>query len=289
VPLLCLVLQREFSSVRTNYRPVASDTTLSSALTLTTTDAAGSVVTTAPPLVTQTSVSVGANGQVYTVTQIVHNPTGGNDSNSAAAASNDGFFDNTGAVAGTFVVIGLAVTAGILAFVFLMLRRRRRQRLDRDVAAAAAAAAASHHHTRTPFDDDDEMAQYGGYYAATSAEQPPYAYDDPAGGYDHYAHDLPMVDRSSVATAAGVAGFGAQPGHLDQNAYAQNEPAYPDAAYHHTEKDEQPYYYDPNQAYEYVDDAYGGYDQAPVVHTSNVVNNDAAEDVYERGLKVTNV
>ena len=66
--------------------------------------------------------------------------------------TNKGFFGNTGAVAGTFSVVGL-VGLGILIFVVTsVIRRRRADKFDKDVALAAAEAAATAHNP--DFDDD---------------------------------------------------------------------------------------------------------------------------------------
>lgn len=184
----------------------------------------------APSEITSTIIGTDTNGRVWTVTQIIKN-TGVADESSAHGGS--GFFDNAGAVAGTFVVVGLAVAAGILVFSWLALRRRRRQRLDRDVSAAAAAAAAAN---QPRFEDDDEpsMTQYGSYYTTTHGsadgiEQPNAMRDymDPSGGYDPYANHLaqPMIpgDRPcSTATAPGVAGIGATPERVADGGYANN-------------------------------------------------------------------
>lgn len=267
---------------------------------------------------------------MYTVTQVVHNPTGSlNDSGSSKGGTN-GFFDNTGAVAGVFVVVGLAVTAGVLAFIFFMLRRRRRQRLDRDVAAAAAAAAAgaSHHH-RSAFDDDEDeknnpaTSYGGGYYAATDIHAQPQPsmgqysdYEDPAGGYDHYAANLPPAgDRSSTATAAGMAGFGASSAQAN---YAHSYPPQPHDGYeemqdrshvqqdynamsteqHHGVQAAGGYYFDPKDAtqYNYTDDdaAYDYNDmptQVATRHARSGSDGSLAQNGQdaERGLKVTNV
>ena len=244
------------------------------------------------------------------MTQIVHNPT---SRITAPSSSSSTFFANSGAVAGTFVAAGLAITAGVLAFVIFMLRRRRRQRLDRDVAAAATAAAAAAHHSRHTFDDDEEqpsMAQYGGYYAASTPgvdvhgqPQPPmggYEYEDPTGGYDAYASNLASGDRSSVATAAGMAGFGAQAAQQDfshQPVYDEQYEtlAQPDFSGERAEAGGEGYYFDPRQAYDYAgEDAYGGYD-GEHGHLAGIPRPASAGSIAPvgggdtRGLKVTNV
>lgn len=64
------------------------------------------------------------------------------------------FFRNTGAVAGVFVLVGLAA-ASILLFIFFAVRRRRRtQRLEHDTAVSATLAAAGFQ--RAPLDDEDD-------------------------------------------------------------------------------------------------------------------------------------
>ena len=64
------------------------------------------------------------------------------------------FFRNKGAVAGVFVIVGLAA-ASIVLFIFFYVRRRRRtQRLEHDAAVASTLAAAGYN--RRPLDDDDE-------------------------------------------------------------------------------------------------------------------------------------
>lgn len=285
---------------------------------VTTTDAQGSTITSRPAYITKEITSVDGNGRVLTVTQIVHNPNGGNDGGSANLSGSDAFFDNTGAVAGTFVVVGLAVTAGIMAFIFFMLKRRRRQRLDRDVAAAAAAATAAH---RSGFDDDDmdEKHNSAGYYgAATDIHGEPqpnmaqYDYEDPAGGYDHYATSMPIAgDRSSTATAAGLAGFGAQSaqhGYETQNGLAYvpeeyenlaDQPHQSQGGYNAVTRAEGPndgsnggYYFDPKEASAfYAEESYGSYEEHPrPAHNRSDSHGSVARDQgEERGLKITNV
>jgi hypothetical protein len=215
-----------------------------------------------------------------------------------------------------------------MVFVAFMLKRRRRQRLDRDVAAAAAAAAAASHHKG--YDDEDDngpaMTQYGGYYSTNDMEvldhpQPrmDYDYEDPAGGYDHYATDLTPGDRTSTATAAGMAGFGAHSAQQtyapndqqnyssnDQQYYASNDQGFnavttndsnataqPSSNAHH--RPSNGYYFDPNQAYDFAttDDAYGGDEEhvppMPSHHRSGSEGSvTRGGDAHDRGLKITN-
>ncbi|KAG6868599.1 hypothetical protein C0993_000625 [Termitomyces sp. T159_Od127] len=70
------------------------------------------------------------------------------------------FFQNTGAVAGVFVVVGLAAASIFLWILFALRRRRRTRRLEHDTAVSATLAAAGFH--RTPLDDDDENENANG-------------------------------------------------------------------------------------------------------------------------------
>ena len=299
-----------------------------SAILVTTTDASGNTVTSAPPTITRLSTSTGANGEAITLTQVIRNP-GFNNGSSNPSSGSSAFFNNTGAVAGTFVAVGLVCTLGVIGVIAFLLKRRRRQRLDRDVTAAAAAASAAshHHHQRAAFDDDDAdisppMTQYGGYFAGAGAassagmgatpgldvngqpqpQGPYHDYEDPAGGYDHYAtqlqplppaaHSANAGDRFSTATAPGLAGFGAQSAQMNYdygngNGGNNNGYEYPPGHGNGTQehlvggaqdarRQSQGYYYDApnvggcNAAYNYSDeheDPYGGYsDNAPQHH-----------------------
>ena len=284
----------------------------------------------APTTLTNTLTSTDANGVLYTITQTVRN---GNTGQSAAASGATPFLENTGAVAGTFVAVGLVITAGVIAFTFFMLKRRRRSRLDRDVAAAAAAAAAASHHKG--YDDEDDqgpaMTQYGGYYQSHSNgmevldhPQPrmDYDYEDPSGGYDHYANGLAPGDRLSTATAAGMAGFGA---HSAQQTYTgehdqeheqqdqlqyQQQQQYSDDTYNAVttdshldtaptarERQSNGYYFDPNQVHAFAaDEPYGGYEDPvpPMPASSQQHHRSGSEGSVvrggeDRGLKITNV
>jgi len=65
------------------------------------------------------------------------------------------FFSNTGAVAGVFVLVGLAA-ASILLWIFFAVRRRRRtRRLEHDTAVSATLAAAGFN--RALLDEDDDI------------------------------------------------------------------------------------------------------------------------------------
>ncbi|KAG6890427.1 hypothetical protein C0995_008781 [Termitomyces sp. Mi166 len=98
-----------------------------------------------------------SNGQVVTITEVsVSQTLSPNKSNS----KDDSFFQNTGAVAGVFVVVGLAAASIFLWILFALRRRRRTRRLEHDTAVSATLAAAGFH--RTPLDDDDENENANG-------------------------------------------------------------------------------------------------------------------------------
>ncbi|TFK24654.1 hypothetical protein FA15DRAFT_687404 [Coprinopsis marcescibilis] len=78
------------------------------------------------------------------------------------------FFENTGAVAGVFSVVGLIVLAVIVALATNAVRRRRAKKFDREIEEAAREAAA----TQPPagfLDDDDDYRRAGGYGGGSSS------------------------------------------------------------------------------------------------------------------------
>lgn len=238
---------------------MTSDAT--SAILLTTTNEKGELITTTPSVITSALVTSDANGQVFTVTQIVRNPTGSLNNGQGKSGGNS-FFDNTGAVVGVFVVVGIAGAAILLGLVFLFLRRRRRQKLDRDVAAAAAAANAAA--MRTPFEDDEDspgaqtsftssgntqgpaMTQYGGYYASGTG---PGGYDyEKQGGYDPYA--AAAAGMGGAALGAGMAGAGGHGNDEGQTDPYRDQPLPNLASNQQYNPNNNGYYLDP-QEYDY--------------------------------------
>ncbi|KAH8092554.1 hypothetical protein BXZ70DRAFT_460165 [Cristinia sonorae] len=131
------------------------------------------------------------------------------------------FFDNKGAVAGVFSVVGLVVIVIAIALITNAVRRRRAKKFDRDVAAAAAEAAAN---ARSPdFGVDDDYG-YGGSGGVSDAagNRSMYGYSDASshGTYaqqpmGHGAESYGMSEMhgfdpySTSAAAAGAAGIGA--------------------------------------------------------------------------------
>lgn len=106
------------------------------------------------------------------------------------------FFNNKGAVAGVFLIVGLAAASIVLFLFFFIKRRRRTRRLEYDTAVASTLAAAGYNRTPLDGDDDDHrpMAQRRGSNVSamqtmTSSNLVPYT-------------DEPPV----IATAAGMGG-----------------------------------------------------------------------------------
>lgn len=178
-----------------------------------TTNSLGQSTSFAPAEVTQTFTSTLSNGGVITVTQVVANPTlSPNDRSGSGsryvkpgvsyrltskAQNARSFFHNKGAVAGVFLIVGLAA-ASIVLWIFFSLRRRRRTRkLEHDTAVSATLAAAGFN--RSPIDDDEdegtlgqkqgEMAQRSGFGSFST---------QPA---SHAHADLPTDEELGVASA----------------------------------------------------------------------------------------
>ncbi|KZT30552.1 hypothetical protein NEOLEDRAFT_1185943 [Neolentinus lepideus HHB14362 ss-1] len=226
-------------------------TTLQSTVVFTTTDSQGHTTTTVPPTFTETVVSTNSQGQPITVTEVVANPTLSSEDNSVHA---NGFFREKGAVAGVFLIVGLAATSICLFIFFLVRRRRRTRKLDHDAAVMAAVG-----FNRAPLDDGDEddeksprrpmmgsdmeLSRYsGGHGTASSlpsATRPPSAYmDDPSSGpsdneggtfdpYAAYVAEGPGAYRSrAYSPGPGLIGSGEghRPGHSASYSAGSMEP-----------------------------------------------------------------
>ncbi|KAJ8495653.1 hypothetical protein ONZ51_g1626 [Trametes cubensis] len=98
------------------------ETTLSTPFFVTVTDAKHHTSLSVPPIFTSIVVSQLPDGQQVSVTHVIANPTG---IYGVEIDSNHGFFSNSGVVAGVFLVVGIAITAGFVG-ICLFLRRRRR-------------------------------------------------------------------------------------------------------------------------------------------------------------------
>ncbi|GAA6001559.1 hypothetical protein JCM10207_006723 [Rhodosporidiobolus poonsookiae] len=100
-------------------------------------------------LYTQTSTSeftLTTSGTVVVVTSVytavvTGNPsaTGSRNLNDSSGSGNS-FFNNTGAVAGTFVVVGLLAAGIVIGLGWFFLRRKRARQLDEDIRVAAGGA-----------------------------------------------------------------------------------------------------------------------------------------------------
>ncbi|BEI86690.1 hypothetical protein CcaverHIS002_0700360 [Cutaneotrichosporon cavernicola] len=237
----------------------APETTATSAVKITTTDSKGNVYTTIPASFTSTGV-VTSGGAVFTVTRVVHNPSGALDAGSLSGGSSS-FFNNKGAVAGVFVIVGLAVVTILAALGFIFFRKRRRQRLDREVTAAAVAASAAA--GRSPLDEEGDIASshptsesYPSTMSAPMQQYNTYAttYGN-GGGYDPFAL---QSDGGAHATGAVGGAAGAAAGAAAYGAYATD---FSDGRYHDAPDgrygDDGPFH----DANEYVSDGqHHGYD-----------------------------
>lgn len=102
-------------------------------LTLGQSDSLGQTTVEVPPVFTTTYTST-SNGVPLTITAVVSQAT---TLNTDDGGSTSPFFKNKGAVAGVFIVVGIAGAAIILFGVFTFLRRRKMNRLTREAAIAA--------------------------------------------------------------------------------------------------------------------------------------------------------
>ncbi|VDB99585.1 unnamed protein product [Peniophora sp. CBMAI 1063] len=104
----------------------APETTFSRPVSIAVTASDGRTAFSAPPLVTSVLPSTRTDGMVVQVTHVIANPN-----SSLNALSKHSFFDNAGAVAGTFVAVGVVATALAALLLCLIRRRRRRARQAR--------------------------------------------------------------------------------------------------------------------------------------------------------------
>jgi len=141
--------------------------TFHSTVYITTTNSQGQTIQSAPLQITTTSTSTNSDGVPSTVTQIIVNPTlssGDGSQNSASA-----FFRNKGAVAGVFIVVGLAATSIVIFLIFWFRRRRRNKRLEHETEVEATLAA---HGYRRTFVDGDDNDPPSSHMSATLSQGP---------------------------------------------------------------------------------------------------------------------
>jgi hypothetical protein len=111
------------------------------------------------------------------------------------------FFKNTGAVAGVFVLVGLAAAAIVLWVLFGLRRRRRNRRMEHDTAVSATLAAAGFH--RAPLDDDEHQgndSRHSRAFASPDMEM-------------RTGSALALGTSSSIPSAARTSGYQDSPGH----------------------------------------------------------------------------
>ena len=133
--------------------PTEPMTTLSTAVTFTTTNADGSTILTVPTQFTTVVVTTLPGGTFTTFTEVVANPPGVLNPGGASGDSADTFFQNKGAVAGVFIAASLAIVAIVLFVIFALRRRRFRVQNERDAEIAAGLAAAV---SNQRFGDDED-------------------------------------------------------------------------------------------------------------------------------------
>lgn len=155
------------------------------------------------------------------------------------ANSNKTFFQNTGAVAGTFTVVGLIGLAILIFIITAVIRRRRADRFDKDVALAAAEAAATSHNPE--FDDDygydptrHGVGSYGGY---TDTYPAPVQFPPTREAYgmaNVSPNNYGDPDNYSVGTSGGpgAAGIGAGALYRSKSGKDQPDPFHAYAAHH---------------------------------------------------------
>ncbi|GAA5983370.1 hypothetical protein JCM10908_000257 [Rhodotorula pacifica] len=143
------------------------------------TSAGEALVTSAASLVdpsvhthTETSeYTLTSSGKIVVVTSVFTAVVTGDSSPSGsgvprlnnANGSGNAFFSNTGAVAGTFVGVGIVAAATVAFLFFFFVRRKRRRQLDEDIRVATGGAGdGGAGFSRFNDDDDDEESFTGG-------------------------------------------------------------------------------------------------------------------------------
>ncbi|CAE6395056.1 unnamed protein product [Rhizoctonia solani] len=222
------------AAVVTSTTPVVVITTTATPTTPTT-RATSTTITSASTSSTRPAVSISSrstvivttsNGQLVTATIVVSA-----SETAAAAATKKSFFQNTGAVVGVFVVVGIVAMILLVVIGTVFLRRRRAKQFDLDVQEAAREAARA----QAPIEDDDDYTgtSYNTHNSKPmSAEQRAYGYGATnASGWDPYARGAApggyemQHRRASVVTSTtpGMAGFGAGDTFAREQGYGQQQ------------------------------------------------------------------
>jgi hypothetical protein len=143
--------------------------------------------------------------------------------------TNKGFFQNTGAVAGTFTVVGLVGVAMLIFIITAVMRRRRAERFDKEIALAAAEAAATAHNPG--FDDEygygSAHAGTGGYGGYADTYQAPVQFPSTREAYgmaNVSANAYPDPDNYSVGAGRGPGAAGIGAGALYRSKSGKDQP-----------------------------------------------------------------
>ncbi|GAA6063584.1 hypothetical protein JCM10212_000188 [Sporobolomyces blumeae] len=123
-----------------------------------------------------TQYTLTSSGSVVIVTSLVTavitgsdpSASGGSKSLNGSASSGNAFFNNTGAVAGTFVVVGLLAAGIVIGLGLFFVRRKRARQLDEDLRVAAGGAGDGGA-GKNRFNDDDDDDEVDGIYGGEGA------------------------------------------------------------------------------------------------------------------------
>ncbi|KZV77696.1 hypothetical protein PENSPDRAFT_11615 [Peniophora sp. CONT] len=190
----------------------APQTTFATPVSIAVTASDGHTTLSAPPLVTSVSPSTRTDGMVVQVTHVIANPN-----SNLNALDKHSFFDNAGAVAGTFVAVGIVATA-LAALLLCCLRRRRR---------AARRARLEARLPAFPFQDEPETRQTA---ERRSISIIPMDMDDP---FAEPARTRPPLLFRSVGSADGHSAQAEGPGHAYEGPFADYQPTEHGAFGHH--------------------------------------------------------
>ncbi|KAL8278205.1 hypothetical protein RQP46_009378 [Phenoliferia psychrophenolica] len=170
-------------AIANSHRELAAEVTTQTSQQLYTITSSGKVVV-RTTIITATVTSEAATG------------SGGGKSLNGSDTTSRSFFSNTGAVAGTFAVVGLVIAALLLGLAFFFLRRKRARQLDEDIRVAAGGAGdGGAGVNRFSGEDDDEDDPYlsGG--------------SDTHGAYQAHQRALSMTSNGAPVMTAAAAGF----------------------------------------------------------------------------------
>ncbi|KAF8640709.1 hypothetical protein AX17_000363 [Amanita inopinata Kibby_2008] len=110
----------------------------------------GNTVVSTPSFVTLLTTTTNTDGSAVTWTHVVANP------NKLSATSSRSFLQNTGAVAGVFVVVGIVAASFLLCLLYFIRRSRRTKRQSKWLATLQNPRYEEvHHEDKNPFDDLD--------------------------------------------------------------------------------------------------------------------------------------